>query len=116
MSKKQNGVFHAKGYTAILAVLVAVGAVTMLVSTTAGKGDWAITRRVVDVPFEIALKAYVGELRKLEGVTSASYNNYDPMTKSALVTVTYDPKETAPKIIEAWLGNTTSIWEKSVQA
>ena len=115
MRAKQKELLRARGHTAILAMLIAIGAITVLVSTTAGKGDWAITRRVIDVPFELALKAYIGELSKLEGVTSASYSNYSPLTKSAMVTVTYNPNKTAPRVIEAWLGNTTSIWEKSLQ-
>lgn len=100
---------------AVIAFGIAIVGLTALVATTAGDGDWAVTRRVVGVPYEVALKDYVERLSRLDGVTSATYREYDPLAKTARVTVTYDPRTVDTEVIEAWLGNTTSMWEESVQ-
>ncbi len=99
---------------AFILIVAMVGSVA-IVTNHAGDGDWALTRRVVDVPFEMALEPYIDHLEQREGVTSATYTDYNPVTKTAMVTVTFDPSVTSARIVDAWLGNTTSVWEKSVR-
>ncbi len=97
----------------IAAVLIAAGGIAVSI-TLNNDGEHAITRRVINVPFEKALEDYVVRLERVEGVISASYDEYNSMEKSALVTVVYDPTLTTARIITVWLGHTESIWDDYV--
>lgn len=99
--------------TVALLALICGGA--LVVSTLAGSdGEYAISRRVVGVPYEKALADFVERLEHVDGVTDAYYEEYDPVEKTAMVTVVYDPAVTTARIITVWLGNTASIWERHV--
>jgi hypothetical protein len=99
--------------TAAFLAVICGGA--LLVSTIASDpGEYAISRRVVDVPYEKALADFVLHLDNVDGVVKATYDDYDPVRKTAMVTVVYNPEITTARIITVWLGNTASIWERSV--
>ena len=97
-----------------VALVVLLGAGVTFVVLESNSGEHAITRRVINVPFEKALEDYVARLERVEGVIEASYEDYDRMEKSALVTVVYDPNRTSARIITVWLGHTESIWDDYV--
>ena len=97
---------------AFLAVIC--GGLLLISSIVADPGEYAISRRVVDVPYEKALADFVERLDHVDGVIEAYYADYDPVRKTAMVTVVYNPDVTTARIITVWLGNTASIWERSV--
>lgn len=99
----------------LIAFLALLCGGTLIVATVLdGSGEYAITRRVVDVPYEKALADFVKQLDHVDGVIEAYYTEYDAVRKTAMVTVVYNPEVTTARIITVWLGNTASIWERSV--
>lgn len=75
----------------------------------------SISERVVDIPYEKALVDYCAVLSQVNGVTGVSYRGYDVITKTAIVTVYYDPGRTTDQQIRTYLGNTRSIWDDPLQ-
>lgn len=72
---------------------------------------YALSERVINIPYEQALVDYCAALNKVEGVTGVSYRDYDVLEQTAVVTVHYNPAETTPRQIRTYLGNTKSIWD-----
>ena len=75
---------------------------------------FAVTERVINIPFEQALVDYCATLNRVQGVTGVSYRDYDILQQTAIVTVHYNPGETTPRQIRTYLGNTRSIWEEAL--
>ncbi len=96
----------------VIATLALLSATAIVTSVGNEPGEYALTRRVVNVPYEKALQEYVSRLENVRGVLSATYEEYDLIEKTALVTVTFDPEMTTAQIITVWFGNTSSIWEE----
>lgn len=100
----------------LLGAVTAVVGMVVAMNVSNSSGSYTLTRRVVDVPYEKALGQYVDLLKSVDGVIAAEYRDYDPLRKTAMVTVTYDPHVTTPKVLLIYFGNMRSIWEKPVIA
>jgi len=106
----------------LLLALVGVGMTFMasrFVSTEAERYvtvNPSITQRFASVPNESKVAEFCYRLRSLEGVTGVSYRDYDPVNRTATITIFYNPRATTVRNIRIFLLHGDVLWKRPLSA
>lgn len=103
-----------------LVLLIASGIIATLVALklTSESGDKylsvapTISQKFTAIPNEQALVDLSYHLQQVQGVTGVSYRDYSMATKSAVVTIYYDPLETSVRQLRIFLQHSRILWEQ----
>jgi hypothetical protein len=99
-------------------LLPILGAVAALWATSATSIDSdhyvsatpSISQRFVSIADEAALLDLCYRLRSLTGITGVSYREYSTDTRSAIVTVFYNPRTASPQAIRVFMQYPYVLW------
>lgn len=106
----------------ILLLLVGVGITVLASRFVASEAEQyatvnpSITQRFASVPNESKVAEFCYRLRTLDGVTGASYRDYDPINRTATITIFYDPNATTPQNIRIFLLHGDVLWIQPLSA
>src|SRR5512133_3705362 len=70
----------------------------------------SVSQQFRAIPSEDALADYCYRLSKVEGVTGVSYRDYSPASRTARVTVFYDPQSTSVRQLRIFMQHTRILW------
>ena len=102
----------------VLLLLVGAGMTIVashLVSTEAERYvtvNPSITQRFASVPNESKVAEFCYRLSALQGVTGVSYRDYNPINRTATITIFYDPGATNPRNIRIFLLHGDVLWTR----
>src|SRR3954469_12926258 len=101
-----------------LFLVLAIASVASLVAVVMINGPYdrylstapSVSQQFTAIPNEQSLVDLCYRLQNVQGVTGVSYRDYSMVTKSAVVTIFYNPHETSVRQLRIFLQHSRILW------